>query len=56
MGKLRVSVLVLNVVGLDLVLRDFLISRLVAEVFKVADTLYVPEGIKVHKLPLDLFQ
>ena len=25
-------------------------------VFKVAYTLYVLEGIEVHKLPLDLFQ
>ena len=50
------SVPVLSMVGLDLVLRDFLILRLVAEVFKVADTLYVLEGIEVHKLPLDLFQ
>ena len=50
------SVLVLNAVGLDPVLQDFLISRLVAEVFKVADTLYVLEGIEVHKLPLALFQ
>ena len=54
LGKLRVSVPVLSTVGLDPVLRDFLISRLVAEVFKVADTFYVPEGIEVCKLPLDL--
>ena len=56
MGKLQVSVPVLSVVGLDPVLWDFLISRLVAEVFKVANTLYVLEGIEVYKLPLDLFQ
>ena len=55
MGKLWVSVLVLSMVALDLVLWNFLISRLVVEVFKVADTLYVLEGIEVKKLPLDLF-
>ena len=56
MGKLKVSVPVLSAIVLDPVLRDFLISRLVVEDFKVADTLYVLEGIEVHKLPLDLFQ
>ena len=56
MGKPWVSVPVLSVIGLDSVLQDFLISKLVAEVFKVANTLYVPEGIEVCKLPLDLFQ
>ena len=50
------SVLVLSMVGLDPVLWGFLILRLVVEVLKVADTLYVPERIEVYKLPLDLFQ
>ena len=56
LGKLQMSVRVLNIVGLDPVLWEFLISRLVAEVFKVADAHYVPEAIEVHKLPLDLFR
>ena len=47
---------VLSTVGLDPVLCDFLILRLVAEVCKVADNLYILEGIEVCKLPLDLFQ
>ena len=43
-------------VGLDPVLWNFLILRLVPEVFRVVDTLYVPEGIDVWKLLLDIFQ
>ena len=42
--------------GIDPVLWENLISRLVAEVFKVSKTLYIMKGIEVHKLPLDLFQ
>ena len=29
---------------------------LVSEYFKVARALYVPEGIDIQKLPLDMFQ
>ena len=56
LGKLQASVPVLTAVGLDPVLHHFLILRLVAEVLKVANILYILEGIEVHKLPLDLFQ
>ena len=49
------SVPMLSAVGLDFVLRDFLVSRLVLEVFKVTDTFCMAERIDVHKLLLDLF-
>ena len=43
-------------VGLDHVLQDFLVLWLVSEVFKVADTIFVPEGIGMWELRLDVFQ
>ena len=45
LGKLQVSILVLSVVGLDPVLWEFLVSRLVSEQFKAANTIYILEGI-----------
>ena len=42
--------------GAGPVLQDFLFSSLVSEVFKTADALYLPEGIDIWKLSLDLFQ
>ena len=55
LGKLWVSVLVLSAVHLDPVLWGFLVLRLVSEVFKVVNTLYVAEGIDVWKLLLNIF-
>ena len=50
------SVPMMSAASLKPVLWDFLILRLVLEVFKVVNTLYVLEGIDMCKLPLDLFQ
>ena len=56
LGKLWVFILVLSAVGLNPALQDSLILRLVLKVFKVADTLYMPEDIYTRKLLLDVFQ
>ena len=54
-GNPGVSVLLMNAVELDPILRGFLISRLVLEVFKVMDTLYILEGIEISKVPVEIF-
>ena len=54
--KLWVSVLVLSAMKLDPMLWDFLVLRLVLEVFREAGTLYMPAGIDIQKLVLDILQ
>ena len=55
LDKLQVSVPVLRTVDLGPMPQDFLISRLVLVAFRQENTLYMLEGIDMHKLLLDFF-